>query len=302
MIRKIKNIYRQILNYEDRFNKIALAIARIERRQLKNLNSNNILDFEFKVTSQWGEDGILQHLVDNLIIENKTFVEFGVENFTESNTRYLLQNNNWKGLVLDGSKENISYIKKDSIYWKYNLKAEHAFINKENINDLISKNGINGDIGLLSIDIDGNDYWVWEAINCINPRIVICEYNSIFGSEEKISVPYKHDFIWTKEHYSNLYWGASLPALEFLGIKKGYKLIGVNSAGNNAFFVREDLATDLNIKTAKECYIKSSFRQSRNKNGKLTYLTESEGILLLAKKLVQFVDTNEITSIEKIFN
>ena len=93
---------------------------------------------------------------------SNSFIEFGVENYLESNTRFLLINNNWSGLIFDMSKENISEIKKHYYYWRHDLRAETATITAENINDLIEKNGFKKPIGLLSIDIDGNDYWVWK--------------------------------------------------------------------------------------------------------------------------------------------
>jgi len=301
MISKIRKFIKKINSYDERFNKIELALGRIETRQNKSANLNCINDYEFKVFSQWGEDGIIQYLVNNIAIENKIFVEFGVENYTESNTRFLLQNNNWSGLVIDGSQEHIQYIKNDPIYWKHNLKAECAFITKDNINELITKNGIKGDIGILSVDIDGNDYWVWQAINCISPRIVICEYNAIFGDTEKISVPYKQNFVWTNEHYSNLYWGASLPAFEYLGKKKGYTLIGCNTNGINAFFVRNDLVGDITTKSAKEAYNPTSVRQSRNEKKELTYLTNNDSLYLLKDCIVSKVDTLKATTIKELF-
>ncbi|MFM6343717.1 MAG: hypothetical protein ACKPFK_01030, partial [Dolichospermum sp.] len=106
---------------------------------------------EFRAFSQWGEDGIIQFLIRNVPINRKIFVEFGVQNYTESNTRFLLINNNWSGLVIDGGSEEIYYIKNDPIYWQYNLKAVNSFITKDNINQIISDNGIQGEIGLLSV-------------------------------------------------------------------------------------------------------------------------------------------------------
>ena len=141
-------------------------------------------EVEFQVFSQRGEDGIIQYILSKIEVPNKIFVEFGVETYTESNTRFLLISNNWSGLVIDGSKKNIDFIKKDFIYWKYDITAVESFITKENINQLIGNYTKEiQDIGLLSVDIDGNDYWVWESIECIKPRIVICEYNSAFGPE-----------------------------------------------------------------------------------------------------------------------
>ena len=117
-------------------------------------------------------------------------------------------------------RKNISYIKKSNYFWKYDLEAICSFITKENINDILEKAKINKKIGLLSIDIDGNDYWVWENINYVDPIIVIVEFNSNFGFDHKISIPYNKDFIRTNEHYSNLYWGTSLEALKYLAKKK----------------------------------------------------------------------------------
>lgn len=128
-------------------NKIDLlqqAVGRIEEKQSQLNPSMNINDHAYKVYSQWKEDGIIQYLINNIEIKNKTFIEFGVENYTEANTRFLLVNNNWAGLVIDGSQKNIDYIKKDNIYWRHNLKAECAFITAENINDLFSSNGFSG--------------------------------------------------------------------------------------------------------------------------------------------------------------
>ena len=205
MINKLKKIIAFPAAVLNKLNSMQQALGRIENRLNENLNSNSINDYEFKVSSQWGEDGIIQYLLKNTEIKNQIFVEFGVEKYTESNTRFLLQNNNWKGLIIDGSEKNISYIKSDPIYWKHNLKADCEFITAENINEILKRNGIQGEIGLLSIDIDGNDYWVWESINVIEPLIVIIEFNSVFGFTHKLSIPYTKNFFRTKVHHSNLY-------------------------------------------------------------------------------------------------
>lgn len=280
---------------------IELALGRIESRQNSCIDSQNINDYEFKVSSQWGEDGIIQHLVKSIEIKNKVFFEFGVEKYTESNTRFLLQNNHWKGLVIDGSDENISYIKNDPIYWKNNLKAECAFITKDNINQLITKNGINGDIGILSVDIDGNDYWIWKAIDCISPRIVICEYNSHFGDTYKVSIPYDNNFVREKKHHSNIYYGASISALDFLAKKKGYSLVGSNLAGNNVFFVRNDLMTDTKALTPKEAYRVAQFREARDESGSLTFNDIKFNLKLISNLELINVETEELIKIEQIF-
>lgn len=251
---------------------IKLQNGRIWSSLLKDKKVETINDAEFKVFSQWGDDGIIQYLINHLEIENKTFVEFGVEDYLESNTRFLLINDNWSGLVIDGSEYLVNSIKNDEIYWKHDLIAKSAFITAENINKLIEEEGIKGQIGLLHIDIDGNDYWIWKALEVVHPIIMIVEYNSEFGYERAITIPYKEDFVWTKAHYSNLYFGTSILALCDLAEEKGYSFIGSNSAGNNAYFVKNEFLKDLQPLTAEKGFVKSKFRQSRDINGNLNYL------------------------------
>lgn len=249
-------------------NLLKLALGRIEGK----ISSDNI---EYKVFSQWGEDGIIQYLINNIDISNKTFIEFGVENYTESNTRFLLINNGWSGLVIDGSEENINYIKNDPIYWTYNLKTDCSFITAENINEIFVKNGISGKIGLLSIDIDGNDYWVWKNINVIDPDIVICEYNPRFGKEKAVTIPYRPDFLRHKAHYTGIYFGASIKALNNLAESKGYDIVYANEA--NLFFIKKELCNEIVKKRDVESlYRKNNYQDSRDKDGVLNRISYEE--------------------------
>jgi hypothetical protein len=246
----------------------------------------------FRVFSQWDEDGIIQYLISKLCIEKKTFIEFGVEDYEESNTRFLLVNNHWQGMVLDARAGDIRYIQRDKIYWKYDLQAMCTWITRENVNELLFKAGFGEDVGLLSIDIDGNDYWIWEAIQSIRPRIVIVEYNSLFGLRP-IAVPYKEDFQRTAGHYSNLYYGSSLGALHHLARKKGYLLLGSNEWGHNAFFVRADVAGEFRGLGAREAHVESKFRESRDATGRPTYVRGSARIKLIESLPVVEVVTGE---------
>jgi hypothetical protein len=230
----------------------------------------SLKEVEFQCFSQWGDDGIIQYLIHKVGGINETFIEFGVENYTESNTRFLLLNNNWSGLVIDGSEANIEYIENDTISSSFDLHTTCAFITRDNINqlllDFVSK-GYDKEIGILSIDIDGNDYWIWEEINVINPAIVIVEYNAIFELNPW-SVPYKSDFYRLDAHESYQYWGASLSAFMHLAGQKGYSFIGCNSNGNNAYFVRKDKLGNLNELSATEGFIDSKFREYKDPTGK----------------------------------
>ena len=247
---------------------------------------------EWRVFSQWGEDGIIDWLVERLPDIPDTFIEFGVGNYRESNTRMLLQLRNWRGLVLDGSQENIDSIKNQNIFWRHTLIAKRAFIDRDNINELIVHSGFNGDIGLLSIDIDGNDYWVWEAISVVSPVVVVCEYNAVFGDLYKLTVPYGKDFQRTMAHFSNLYFGASLPALIDLAQHKGYVFVGTNSNGCNAFFIRNDRAHGLLKSISEIRSFPSSIRESRDTLGQLTFLHGDERIRMIRHLPVVDLETN----------
>jgi hypothetical protein len=253
----------------------------------------NIQNAEFKIFSQFGDDGIIDFLIDYLAIESKTFIEFGVERYTEANTRFLLLNKNWKGLIIDGSEKNINYIKQDDIYWKYDITAVHAFVTKENINELIAKNGFIEEVGLLHIDIDGNDYWIWKEISGISPVIVIVEYNSVFGYENSWTIPYSKNFYRTDYHYSNLCYGASLLSLCDLAEEKGYYFVGCNSGGNNAYFIRKDKISGLKPIGAKQGYVMSKFRESSNKDKKLTFLNGAERLEKIRGAVIYNTRTNE---------
>ena len=245
-----------------------------------------IEDGEFRVYSQNGEDGIIDFLLylldSHLEAYPKAFIEFGVENYTESNTRFLLQFRNFCGLILDGSMDHINFIKSDSIYWKYDLDARCAFITKDNINDLIKSYLESREISnvtLLSIDIDGNDFYIWESINAIDPAIVVIEYNALFGATKALSVPYRDDFYRFCAHYSGLYFGASIKALIKLGESKGYSFVGADSSGTNLFFVKNHFDINLlQIRPLDEYCKRHKARQSRDKNGNLTFLSHNDRI------------------------
>ena len=290
-IRNIGNIYSEFKKIQYTMSKLQESVGKLALRQLEYLDTTEIHSNEFQVFSQWGEDGIIQFLIRHIKIHQKIFVEFGVENYTEANTRFLLINNNWTGLVIDGSFKNINYIKRDPIYWQHNLKAVQAFIDKDNINRILDESGIEGEIGILSIDIDGNDYWVWEAIDVVNPAIVIVEYNAVFGKDKAVTIPYNPSFVRSKAHYSMLYAGASLKALYNLGKAKGYSFLGCNSAGNNAFFVRQDLKPScINELTVEEGYVASQFRESRDRQGNLSYLSWDEAQQILYSLPLLYLD------------
>lgn len=256
---------------------IKIGQGRILARQNEGLDSTWLPDFEFKVFSQWGEDGIIQKLIRSVPIANRTFIEVGVEDFWESNCRFLLMKDNWSGFVIDGSAANVARIRSQYYFWKYDLQARAAFVDVFNIESELAQSGFDEDLGILSIDIDGMDYHLLAAIERFRPRILICEYNSVFGPDRKITVPYSAGFTRAAAHYSHLYFGASLAAFTDLAERKGYVLVGGTSEGVNAFFVRADLmGSALVQQTPAKVHVRSKLREGRNEEGGITYQTWSE--------------------------
>lgn len=269
ILHKIKNKFLKDNETIKNLNHLKIVNGQLLSNQNKIL-SKSINQSEFKIFSQFGEDGIIQFILNEIQISNQTFVEFGVENYDEANTRFLLEAYNWNGLIIDSSKDNINFIRKQDYFWKFDLKVENKFITKENINKILLDNKIKGNIGLLSIDIDGNDYWIWKELDAVNPDIVVIEYNARFGSEKSLTINYNSKFNRTSS--SKFIYGASLKALKKLADTKGYALIYVNKNGNNAFFIkREHLNDRLKEVSVAEAYKKNSFNELIDLDEKLDF-------------------------------
>tara|TARA_B100000989_G_C19528764_1_gene468422 strand:- start:2181 stop:3143 length:963 start_codon:yes stop_codon:yes gene_type:complete len=300
IIKKIRNFiyknYSQELSSKDK-----VLIAKNILSEKKLLSSiNDLGDVEFSCFSQWGEDGIINWLISKLPSIPKKFIEFGVGNYKESNTRLLLYLHNWQGLVIDNSDNYIKDIKNQDISWRYELNAISSHITKDNINSMLEKNKMTSDIGLLSIDIDGNDYYVWRSIDIVRPVIVVVEYNAVLGDLHSITVPYNPSFFRTKAHYSNLYFGASLKALVDLGKKKGYTFIGTNTNGVNAFFVRNDHASEIMPLLSSVSAYPSRLREARGKNGELMLVSGSDRLEIIKDCQFFNLTTEENINIKKL--
>jgi len=298
VIDKIEGLLRFPDNYKVANDDLKLMVGIGQSKEIiGNKDYQSLADLELRVFSQFGDDGIIQYLAHNLELNNKTFIEFGVEDYAESNTRFLLQKDNWSGFVMDGSKKNIARLKKASFYWKHDINAQANFVTKENINQLISIGiGAWGAVDIMHIDIDGNDYWIWNAIE-ISPAVVIMEYNSNFGVERAITIPYDKEFYRTSAHFSNLYFGSSLKALCILAMRKGYVFIGCNSAGNNAYFVREDkMNGSVRTVSLEEGYVQSKLRESRDESGNLTFASIRERSEILKGLPVYDIESEKIVA------
>ncbi len=189
----------------------------------------------------------------------------------------MLIKDKYKGFVVDGSRKNIRRLKNYNFFIKNNLIAVNYFINTDNIENILQISNFEEDLGVLSVDLDGNDYYIIEKINNFKPRILIAEYNSIFGDYRKISIPLQNTFSITKAHYSNLYFGASLAAITYIANKKGLELVGTTSDGINAFFVRKDLLNNrIKAISVKSAFTKINLHTSRDKNYNLSFLSYNQ--------------------------
>ena len=194
---------------------------------------------------------------------------------------------------MDGSEQNMETLRQSLIYWRQDITAKAVFVTKENINELLAESGLDR-IGLMHIDLDGNDYWVLEAINLdvYSPDILILEYNAHFGCERPISTPYDPNFYRMSAHYSGQFYGASLTALNQLANLKGYYFIGCNSAGNNAFFLANRHRKAIPAVSLLNGFVEPEFRDSRNQQGVLDYLPRSSAVELIRGLPVVNVVTN----------
>ncbi len=204
-------------------------------------DEKRLLRFGAKAYSQADEDGIIAEIFRRIGSANRTFIEFGVGSGLENNTLALLLSG-WRGLWIEANTSDVAAARSKlaSHLMSNQLRIENQFVTRENIDALLTKAGPGLEPDLLSIDVDGNDYWIWEAIQSLRPRVVVIEYNAAWFPPLALTVRYQEKFRWDGTNY----FGASLKALEFLGSRKSYKLVGCTFSGVNAFFVRADLCQD----------------------------------------------------------
>jgi hypothetical protein len=211
--------------------------ARRRAEQAKWLQANDLRAFEKRVYSQNGEDGIIEEILRRIGSDTRYFVEFGVESGVECNCARLVLQQGWRGLFIEGNAGQ--FAKLVERYRPYPVRCVQALVTSANIEALFEANGVPPDFDVLSIDIDGNDYWVWSALRRWRPRLVAIEYNPTHPPTRRWVMKEDPGYQWNRTNY----FGASLASLTNLGRQKGYALVGTDTTGVNAFFVRDDLAT-----------------------------------------------------------
>jgi len=221
-------------------------------------------DTGFRVYSQFEEDGILLYVFAAIGVEHKTFIDIGSGDGINSNCANFAVNFGWRGLFVDGNPVNI---KRGKAYYTRNPDTAlypptfvQAFIQAENINQLIHDNGFAGGVDLMSIDIDGNDYWIWDALTIVEPRVVIIETHTEFGMNS-IVVPYDKDYRYPGRHPD--YHGASPVAMEKLARRKGYRLVGANHYGFNTIYIKNGIGEDILPPVSVESILQHPRNQER---------------------------------------
>ena len=281
----IKKLFSRSRPYEPQGHADGFLAMLVQRSSSKP--PTNIWDMEFKVYSQWGEDGILSFLCDELEISKPRMIEFGAGDFTECNSRFLAKYRNASVVLVDARKDLLDSVSNTDLKWQTSIHGMSDWITPNNVNQL-ARHAIEliGDIDVVSLDLDGNDYWVAEALNFEGTRIVVVEYNPIFGGARSVTVPRNDFFDRTEAHFSNLYYGASLKAFIELFSRKGFDFVGTNRVGNNAFFVAKKYTNQLSLVIPDISnlarYVDWRVRESRNEKGELTFLSKEEGSKLIS--------------------
>ncbi len=236
-----ENIYSKVL-FLRTFRKFKKEINKEKSYAKFSSNLDKINEFEYKITSQNNEDGIIEHIFKK-IPNNKFFVEIGFDLY-EFNSLNLIKNN-WNGKLIDFNQDECFALK--SLLKHYfpntNAKILAKGVNKENVNDIVYSNTDGKIIDFFSLDIDGNDYWVLKDLDLKKINVICCEYNKWLDKDEKKTIPYNphHKF------NNNGFFGASLLSLTELLNSKGFDLIAVDSSGTNAFYVKKEFSNKFEI-------------------------------------------------------
>ena len=285
----IKSICFKVVNFFVLFlKKMKLDISALDRvifcigKVQISLNRNkydeveDLIETEVKIFSQNGEDGIIDYLVHKLKVDKKNFVEIGVGNYRESNTRFLYNRYHPKGLIIDYIDDMKKKVTKHVNFWKGDLRICNQKIDSDNILDILNKN-CDYEIDFFSIDIDSIDYWIIKKLKNDISKIFVAEYNPVFGAELEVTVPNISGFERSKYHYSYLCYGMSLKALINLMDQKGYYFIGTNLQKINAFFILKEFKKEVFFKNIKikslDNYTNSNIRDSRDINNNLNFLS-----------------------------
>jgi hypothetical protein len=245
-------------------------------------------DSEVRIFSQNGEDGILNYICEMMNLPKPSMIEIGAGNLNECNSRYLAEHRCANVLAVDARKDLANMAKKLLIATKTNIQVLNTWVTTENINSIIELGMSNfGTVDILSIDIDGNDYWVLNSAKLDGIKVIIVEFNPLLSLKDPVSVPMDESFDRSSKHYSWTYYGANLYAFVHLLTGKGFDFIGVSRNGSNAFFIESSSFSKFNhleIDLALSSDVRA--RENRGKDGELTFVSGMNRVLLIKDQIV----------------
>ncbi len=263
---------------------------------------NKLSDVDYKIFSQNGEDGILDYLLYQLKIEKPKYIEIGVGDYTESNTRFIFERCSPKGVIVDCLENLEEKIKKNFSLWKSELKIVNDFVNPNNIIKIMREADTLNNLDIFSLDIDGIDYWILKELPKDFSKIAIVEFNPIFGKNLKVSVPNIINFDRKKYHYSNLCFGMSLQAAIEIMNEKNFYFVGTNLLRNNAFFISKNYKKEEYFKNLVINNIENStdanFTESRDIKGNLNFLNYQKRVKEILECEVIDLSVNSNTKIK----
>jgi hypothetical protein len=283
--------------------KVRIGQAEIAAKKSYHQNFVHLWDAEVKVFSQWGEDGIIEYLCDVIELTKPKMIEFGAGNFTECNSRFLTYNRGASAVLVDGRRDLVKSARRQEIYWKSTIIPITEWIRPSNVNKLIeiAKKELGG-VDIISFDLDGNDYWIMKESDLSGAKVIIVEYNPLFGWKFPVSVKENSNFDRTKAHYSWLFYGASILAFVELLASKGFIFVGSNRVGNNAFFLNKNKVANFPLELPKdlEKYVDWRVRESRDKNQHLDYKSIKEAQESIFDMELINVSTNKATTVKMV--
>ena len=282
MIKKIKNIFKKYFKKYLSEKKRMIGHSHFLNMRNKYADLKKIKDVDYKIFSQNGEDGIIDYLTSQLNIDKPKFIEIGVGDYSESNTKFIFETTSPQGMIFDCIENFKEKVKENTKVWKGHLEIIEEQVSSKNILELINSKNFFESLDIFSLDIDGIDYWILNELPKNFSKIVIVEYNSVFGREKSVTVPNIDSFNRTDYHYSNLCFGMSLKAAIEIMKEKNFYFVGVNLMRNNAFFVSNKFPKDNYFKNLQIEELnkieEANFQESRDKEGNLNFLSGNNRI------------------------
>ena len=298
--KRIREFLRRALTVEPVNQKINIGLLTSHAMSARKHSMKDLWDAEFRVFSQFGEDGIVDLLLDELQISKPRIMEIGAGDFSECNSRFALHKRNCSAYLVDMREDLQRGLQESEIRWKASVAVEIAKIDEKNIKDIESRaSKFLKYIDVISLDIDGIDFWIAQHINWNGIKIAIVEYNPVFGAKLAVSVPKETFSSRFEHHYSGLVYGASLLAwIEFFA-SKDMRFVGTNRAGNNAFFVPSSLAGNFPFRlpdiSQLDAYVDWQIRDSRNQDQTLSSLSLEQARNLISG--VELIETNTLNKL-----